>query len=82
MREAGVRPEKGLHEAKDLAAAVELAKNLTPAGGLVLLSPGAPSFPRYKDFRERGRRFTMLSGFEYSEYEPFSQAQKEAAGQG
>ena len=82
MHEAGVRPEKGLHEASDLTAAVELARKLTPAGGVVLLSPGAPSFPRYNDYRERGRRFTMLSGFEYSEYEPFSQAKKEAAGQG
>lgn len=82
MRAAGISPEQGLHEAADLAAAVELAARLTPAGGVVLLSPGAPSFPRYNDYRERGRRFTILSGFEYSEYEPFSQARKEAAGQG
>jgi UDP-N-acetylmuramoylalanine-D-glutamate ligase len=27
------------------------------AEGVVLLSPGAPSFPRYKDYVERGRHF-------------------------
>jgi UDP-N-acetylmuramoylalanine--D-glutamate ligase len=67
MKEAGIRPENGLHEATDLEMAIKLARNLTPEGGLVLLSPGAPSFPRYNDYRDRGRQFTELSGFEFSE---------------
>ena len=32
--------------------------------GLVLLSPGAPSFPRYKDYVERGRHFAKVAGFD------------------
>jgi UDP-N-acetylmuramoylalanine--D-glutamate ligase len=74
MRGAGIRPENGIHEVADLEAAVRLAGKLALPGGLVLLSPGAPSFPRYNDYRDRGRQFTLLSGFEFSEWEPFSPA--------
>ena len=28
--------------------------------GLILLSPGAPSFGEFRDFEERGQRFTAL----------------------
>lgn len=72
MREAGVSPESGLHEVKDLEAGVQLAKKLTLPGGVILLSPGAPSFPRYNDYRDRGRQFALFSGFEFCEREPFS----------
>ncbi len=72
MRKAGFSPERGIHEAADLAEAVRLAGNLASPGGVVLLSPGAPSFPRYKDYRDRGRQFTLLSGFEFDERDPFS----------
>ena len=37
--------------------AVERAKALTPKGGVVLLSPAAPSYGRYKSFIERGEDF-------------------------
>ena len=37
--------------------AVERAKALTPRGGVVLLSPAAPSYGRYKSFIERGEDF-------------------------
>ncbi|MGY3040273.1 UDP-N-acetylmuramoylalanine--D-glutamate ligase [Rhodanobacter sp. TND4EL1] len=48
----------------DLAAAVNSAKACTPAGGVILLSPGAPSFDQFKDYAERGRQFTALAGFD------------------
>lgn len=47
-----------------LAAAVAEAKALTPADGVILLSPGAPSFDQFKDYAARGRRFAELAGFD------------------
>jgi UDP-N-acetylmuramoylalanine--D-glutamate ligase len=71
LRNAGVSPEKGLHEVPDLAAAIALAGQITPAGAVVLLSPGAPSFPRFRDYRDRGRQFATLCGFEFADPDPF-----------
>jgi UDP-N-acetylmuramoylalanine--D-glutamate ligase len=71
LRDAGIEPAGGLHEGRDLAAAVELARRLTPQGAVVLLSPGAPSFPHFRDFRDRGRQFAALCGFELEDRDPF-----------
>ena len=44
--------------AEDLPAAVRLARKLTPADGVVLLSPAAPSYGRYRNFEHRSEAFT------------------------
>ena len=55
----------GLHAAADLSQAVSLARSaLAGQGGLVLLSPGAPSFGAYADYVARGRHFAELAGFD------------------
>jgi UDP-N-acetylmuramoyl-L-alanine---L-glutamate ligase len=51
----GIRTEN----AEDLPAAVRLARKLTPAGGVVLLSPAAPSYGRYRNFEHRSEVFAQ-----------------------
>jgi UDP-N-acetylmuramoylalanine--D-glutamate ligase len=46
-----------------MGAAVARARQLTPRGGVVLLSPAAPSYGTYRDFAERGRDFAAKAGF-------------------
>ncbi|MEO6500646.1 MAG: UDP-N-acetylmuramoyl-L-alanine--D-glutamate ligase [Jatrophihabitantaceae bacterium] len=43
--------------ADDLEAAVRLARRHTPAGGVVLLSPAAPSYGRFDNYEHRSRVF-------------------------
>jgi len=43
--------------ATDMADAVSRARVLAPAGGVVLLSPGAPSYGIYRDFAHRAEAF-------------------------
>ena len=57
----------GMHlaAAADLPGAVEAARGLLGAdGGVILMSPGAPSFGPYRDFTQRGRQFAELAGFD------------------
>ena len=60
---AGVKPEGGLHLVPGLKEAVLLAEKLVPAQGCILLSPGAPSFPHFLNYEDRGRQFIRYSGF-------------------
>lgn len=53
-----------LAAAEDLAQAIERAKALLPAPGVILMSPGAPSFGQYRDYVARGRHFAELAGFD------------------
>jgi UDP-N-acetylmuramoyl-L-alanine---L-glutamate ligase len=41
----------------DLTDAVQLARQVTPAGGVVLLSPAAPSYGRFRNFEHRSQVF-------------------------
>ena len=53
-----------LVSAPTLAEALTTAHTLTPANGMILLSPGAPSFDQYHDYTARGREFARLAGFD------------------
>lgn len=53
-----------LERRPDLARAVACARLHLPVGGVVLLSPGAPSFDAFRDYAERGRAFAALAGFD------------------
>jgi UDP-N-acetylmuramoylalanine--D-glutamate ligase len=53
-----------LEAAADMADAIAKARAALPRGGVILLSPGAPSFGAYKDYVARGRHFAELAGFD------------------
>ncbi|WP_119718746.1 UDP-N-acetylmuramoyl-L-alanine--D-glutamate ligase [Cognatilysobacter tabacisoli] len=56
-----------LAAAADLADAMAQARALLGRGeddGVILLSPGAPSFGAYRDYVARGRHFAQLAGFD------------------
>ena len=53
-----------LATAGDLPEAMQQARAMLPDGGVVLLSPGAPSFGQYRDYVARGRHFALLAGFD------------------
>jgi UDP-N-acetylmuramoyl-L-alanine---L-glutamate ligase len=51
-----------VRDASDLDAAVDMAYEWAPVGAVVLLSPAAPSFGRYGDYRERAAAFASAAG--------------------
>lgn len=53
-----------LEDATDLADAIGKACSVLAGEGVVLLSPGAPSFGPYRDYTERGRHFAEMAGFD------------------
>lgn len=52
-----------LQQADDLQAAVAAGTVLLDGAGVLLLSPGAPSFGPYRDYVARGLHFAALGGF-------------------
>lgn len=64
LAEAGIT---GVACAATLAGAVVDARARVPANGVVLLSPGSPSFDAYCDYVARGRHFAELGGFDPDE---------------
>lgn len=48
---------------ESLGDAIQKAQEAVSGGGYVLLSPGTPSFPIYKNYVERGEHFRGLCGF-------------------
>lgn len=53
-----------LSSAPDLASAMQQAEAMLGGQGVVLLSPGAPSFGMYRDYVERGKEFARIAGFD------------------
>lgn len=63
LKASGIKPDGGLHATNGLREAVVLAQKLVPEEGCILLSPGAPSFPNFRDYEDRGQQFARYSGF-------------------
>ncbi len=51
-----------IHRAPSMADAVAYARQVTASGGVILLSPAAPSYGQYRDYIERGRDFAAKAG--------------------
>jgi UDP-N-acetylmuramoylalanine--D-glutamate ligase len=58
------QPQLVLRRADALEDALAQAREITPVGGTIVLSPGAPSFDQFHDYAERGREFARLAGFD------------------
>jgi UDP-N-acetylmuramoyl-L-alanine---L-glutamate ligase len=54
--------ECAIHRAQSMEEAVFFARQVTPPGGVVLLSPAAPSYGHYRDYIERGNDFAAKVG--------------------
>jgi UDP-N-acetylmuramoylalanine--D-glutamate ligase len=57
------RREERIFAVASLPEAVVRARAETPQGGVILLSPAAPSYGMFHDFTERGERFAAECGF-------------------
>jgi UDP-N-acetylmuramoylalanine--D-glutamate ligase len=56
----GDRPSPLIETAGDLAQAVSRAADLAQPGGVILLSPGAPSYGQFVNYEQRGEAFIGL----------------------
>ena len=56
-----------IHRAQSMEDAVAYARQVTPPGGVVLLSPAAPSYGQYRNYIERGRDFAAKAGLPAAE---------------
>ncbi|MCL2470097.1 MAG: UDP-N-acetylmuramoyl-L-alanine--D-glutamate ligase [Alphaproteobacteria bacterium] len=50
------------HKAESMDQAVTLAQTITPQGGVILLSPAAPSYDMFENFEKRGEAFAKVAG--------------------
>jgi UDP-N-acetylmuramoylalanine--D-glutamate ligase len=62
MKDSGLNPKGGIQCAAGLAEAMQMAAQISRPGDTVLLSPGAPSFPHFRDYEDRGEQFQKLAG--------------------
>jgi len=62
LKEAGASDDVLLEEVLDMAAAVTRARELAGPGDYVLMSPAAPSFGQYRDYRHRAEEFRSWIG--------------------
>ena len=53
-----------LHHAERFDSAFAMAGTALRGSGVLLLSPGAPSFGQFRDYVERGKMFARLAGFD------------------
>ncbi len=53
-----------LASAVDLPAAMARAREMLDGKGVILMSPGAPSYGQYTDYQARGRHFAKFAGFD------------------
>ncbi len=62
LRERSADRQITLREASSLTEAVRIAQEITPSGGVILLSPAAPSYGHFANFEERGNAFKQAAG--------------------
>jgi len=66
LKQIAVNNHFVLAEAKEMEDALRLGREVLESEGIIMLSPGAPSFPRYRSYVERGRHFAKVAGFDPS----------------
>lgn len=54
-------PELNLFPAEDMEHAVRIATETLSGSGIVLLSPGTPSYGHYRNFEDRGEHFRKIA---------------------
>lgn len=64
LKQIALNNHFALVEANEMEDALRLGREILESEGVIMLSPGAPSFPRYRDYVERGRHFAKLAGFD------------------
>jgi UDP-N-acetylmuramoylalanine--D-glutamate ligase len=60
IKKAGKPAAKMLHASGTFREIVKLATQITPKGGIVLLSPACASFDMFKNYKERGKQFKEI----------------------